>query len=82
MSARKASGKKLGRITGKRGSLNQKCVEQSEKIDFLLKNGTPKRQIAELLGISSGTLYRYLVYTDRFVPQKRHSEKWENGIYQ
>ncbi len=82
LAARKASGKKLGRITGKRGSLNQKCVEQSEKIDFLLKNGTPKRRIAELLGISSGTLYRYLVYTNRFVPKKRHSEKWENGIYQ
>jgi len=82
LAARKASGKKLGRIPGKRGSLNQKCVEQSLRIDFLLKNGTPKRRIAELLGISSGTLYRYLVYTERFVPKKRHSEKWKNGIYQ
>lgn len=82
LAARKASGKKLGRISGKRGSLNKKCVEQSEKIDSLLKNGTPKRRIAELLEISASTLYRYLAYTGKFVPKKRNSEKWKNGIYQ
>lgn len=82
LAARKAAGKKLGRAAGKRGGLNKKCVAQSEKIDFLIKDGIPKCRIAKLIGISTGTLYRYLAYTDRFVPKKRRSKKWSNGIYQ
>ena len=81
LAARKASGKKLGRIPGKRGSLNQKCVAQSKKINSLLAKGTPKCRIAREIGISSGTLYRYLAYTGKFIPEKRLSEKWKTGIY-
>lgn len=82
LAARKAAGKKLGRAAGKRGGLNKKCVAQSEKIDSLIKDGISKCRIAKLIGISAGTLYRYLAYTDRFVPKKRRSKKWSNGIYQ
>lgn len=82
LAARKAAGKKLGRAAGKRGGLNKKCVAQSEKIDSLIKDGIPKCRIAKLIGISASTLYRYLAYTDRFVPKKRRSKKWSNGIYQ
>lgn len=64
LAARKAAGKKLGRAAGKRGDLNKKCVAQSEKIDSLIKDGIPKCRIAKLIGISAGTLYRYLAYTD------------------
>lgn len=82
LAARKASGKHLGRIAGKRGVLNKKCAAQSEKIDKLLKSGTSKQKIARTLGVSPGTLYRFLVYTGRFVPKNRNSKKWQNGIYQ
>lgn len=82
LAARKANGKHLGRIAGKRGSLNRICSEQSVKIDFMLKNGVSKQEIARKIGVSAGTLYRFLVYTERFTPKKRKSEKWRNGIYQ
>lgn len=82
LAARKASGKKLGRTAGKRGRLNQKCVSQCKKIEDLLSSGVPKRRIAREVGVSSGTLYRYLAYTNRFTPKSRRSAKWKNGIYQ
>lgn len=82
LAARKAAGKKLGRYGGKRGVLNPKCAEQSQKIDELLESGLSKRKIARSIGVSSGTLYRYLVYTGRFIPKNRNSAKWQNGIYQ
>lgn len=82
LAARKANGKHLGRIAGKRGKLNRICSEQNEKIDFMLKNGVSKQEIARKIGVSAGTLYRFLVYTERFTPKKRKSEKWRNGIYQ
>ena len=81
LAARKASGKKLGRIPGKRGRLNQKCVSQSKKINSLLAAGTPKCRIAHEIGVSAGTFYRYLVYTGKFIPENRRSEKWKSGIY-
>lgn len=82
LAARKAAGKKLGRIAGKRGKLNEKCVFKDKKIEDLLKNGISKRQIAREVGVSAGTLYRYLAYTNRFTPKARRSAKWKNGIYQ
>ena len=82
LAARKAAGKHLGRTVGKRGILNRKCDLQSSKIDTLLKNGIPKQKIALTVGVSAGTLYRYLVYTGRFKPKNRGGEKWKNGIYQ
>lgn len=82
LAARKASGKHLGRIAGKRGSLNKKCLAQSDYINFLLQKGTAKRKIARAIGVSSGTLYRFLVYTERFTPKNRTSKKWQSGIYQ
>lgn len=82
LAARKASGKKLGRIPGKRGILNQKCASQEKKIENMLKNGKAKKQIAREVGVSAGTLYRYLAYTGRFSPKSRNSAKWKNGIYQ
>ena len=82
LAARKASGKHLGRKKGIRGELNQKCESQSLKIDSLLKNGISKQKIAREVGVSAGTLYRYLAYTGRFKPKNRSGEKWKNGIYQ
>ena len=82
LAARKADGVHLGRKAGKRGTLNKKCDSQSSKIDTLLKNGISKQKIARSLGVSAGTLYRYLAYTGRFKPKNRSGEKWKNGIYQ
>ncbi len=82
LAARKAAGKHLGRTKGKRGRLNQKCSAKSHEIDRLLKNGTPKQKIARTVGVSAGTLYRFLTYTNRFTPVRRTGRKWQNGIYQ
>lgn len=82
LAARKAVGKRLGRKAGKRGALNQKCESQKVKIDSLLKSGASKQKIAREVGVSAGTLYRYLVYTERFKPKNRSGKKWKNGIYQ
>lgn len=82
LAARKAAGKKLGRYGGKRGGLNPKCAAQSQKIDALLESGVSKRKIARIIGISTGTLYRFLTYTNKFSPKNRNSAKWKNGIYQ
>lgn len=82
LAARKAAGVKLGRYRGRRGGLNPKCEGQSRRIDELLDCGVSKRKIAMEIGVSAGTLYRYLAYTGKFIPKNRTSAKWRRGIYQ
>lgn len=82
LAARKAAGKHLGRIKGRRGQLNKKCVSRINEIDVSLKNGISKQKIARSVGVSAGTLYRFLVYTGRYSPKTRNSKKWNRGIYQ
>ncbi len=82
LAARKAEGKHLGRTKGRRGQLNKKCVSKIKEIDSLLKTGIAKQKIARLVGVSAGTFYRFLVYTGRYSPKTRNSQKWKCGIYQ
>jgi len=82
LARRKAIGIKLGRKPGVRGKLNKTCCENEAEIEKMLEKGTAKVKIARKLGISTGTLYRFLVYTGKYMPSDRTSEKWKKGIYQ
>lgn len=56
----KASGRQLGR---KRGSKNKKHIldGKEKKITALLNNGTAKTKIAKLMGVSTRTIYNFLL---------------------
>ncbi len=62
LSRLKAEGRHLGHRPGQRCRLNPICREHHVWIDQRLKENYPKRKIARELGISPGTLYRYLTY--------------------
>lgn len=55
----KASGKKLGRPVGAR-SRALKLSKNRNKISKLLAKGVSKNQIAKIMKVSKGTLYKYL----------------------
>lgn len=62
LSRLKAEGRQLGHKPGQRCRLNPICQEHHVWIEQQLKENYPKRRIARDLGISPGTLYRYLEY--------------------
>lgn len=82
LARKKAEGITLGRKAGVRGKLNVMCIKNAALIQKLLTDKVSKSKIASLLGISKSTLYRYLVYTGKYIPKKKNSKKWERGIYQ
>lgn len=82
LARKKAEGIILGRRPGFRGNLNKICLNNNYMIIKLLNENVSKSQIAKRLGISKGTLYRYLVYKGFYVPKMKTGKKWERGIYQ
>lgn len=82
LARKKAEGAVLGRPKGKRCRLNPKCVSKHLWITEQLEKGIAKQTIAKKLKISITTLYRYLIYTDYFVPINCQRKDWkENRIY-
>lgn len=82
LARKKAEGGILGRLKGKRCRLNPKCASKHSWILEQLEKEIPKQKIAKKLKISKATLYRYLIYTDLFVPANCRRNTWaERGIY-
>lgn len=82
LARKRAEGVTLGRPQGKRCRLNPKCVSKHSWIIGQLERGTAKQTIAKKLKISVATLYRYLIYTDYFIPVNCQREDWkERRIY-
>lgn len=78
----KSQGVILGARAGVRRRLNPKCAAKHDWIVSKLKEGVEKNTIAKKLKISPTTLYRYLVYTNQFVPVNCKKKDWvENGIF-
>lgn len=76
---KKADGVILGRRKGSKNSLpNKKCLQNTEKINGLLKKGCSLSKIANKLKISRGTLYRYLLRTNNELFIIRQKEAWTN----
>lgn len=72
----------MGHRRGFRCRLNPKCVEKHEYIVKELDKGAEKANIAKKLKVSKGTLYRYMVYTGLFTPEKCNQRGWiEHGVY-
>lgn len=64
LNRKRAEGVILGRRKGcKNKTLNKKCIENQEKINLLLENGTKIAKIARTIKVARGTLYRYLLIT-------------------
>ena len=57
LALRKANGQKLGRIPGSKNK-HYKLDNKLDLLELLLKNNTPKTQIAKKLGVSIPTLYQ------------------------
>ena len=75
----KSLGKKLGRTYGTRCRLNPKCESMSAEIADMMAAGVGKNIIADKVGVSKATLYRYLVYKGIFDTK---CEKFlETGIF-
>lgn len=80
LSRLKQEGKKLGRRLGTRNSkLNAKCIQNHEIIEHVISSGGCLSALANEVGISKGTLYRYLAYSGLRIPRASHN--WERGIY-
>lgn len=78
----KSEGKILGRKSGSRNkTLNLICTENHDFILTALESGISIPYIAKELGISKGTLYRYLAYTGLRYPTNIQTSRWERGIY-
>ena len=77
LARKKSEGKILGRPKGIRCRLNPKCVSKHLWIISQLEAGTAKQKIAKKLKISATTLYRYLIYTDCFIPTNCQREDWK-----
>ena len=53
-----------------------------KELYYEVEKEIPKQKIAKKLKISKATLYRYLIYTDLFVPANCRRNTWaERGIY-
>ena len=82
LAMRKANGVKLGRKSGSRNiRLNHICTKNHDFIISQLQNKMSIPQIAKILGVSKGTLYRYLAYTKVLLPTEKENNTWERGIY-
>lgn len=82
LALRKAQGVKLGRKIGSRNILlNKICLENHSLIISQIHNEVSIPKIANILGISKGTLYRYLAYTSIRLPQNKENDTWKRGIY-
>ncbi len=82
LARRRAEGVRLGRPLGRRSSrLNAKCVAQHDTIVRLLEQKTPIVRIAKRVGVSHGTMYRYLAYSKLREPCGCTGAKWARGIY-
>ena len=82
LARKKAEGVVLGRKKGERCRLNPICSKKHEWIVRQLNHGVAKTIIAKKLKISISTLYRYLVYTSLFVPEKCQRKCWKGrGIF-
>ncbi|MBR5609360.1 MAG: master DNA invertase Mpi family serine-type recombinase [Elusimicrobiaceae bacterium] len=78
----KNDGKQLGRRKGCRNyNLNHKCVNHHNYIMQQLKHHASIPNIARIINISKGTLYRYLAYTKIRLPTNKQNDSWERGIY-
>lgn len=79
---RKAEGVTLGRKIGSRNLLlNETCEKNHKKICTLLSEGKSVPSIAKIIGVSKGTLYRYLAYTEIKIPKNKANGSWQRGIY-
>ncbi|MBQ7969901.1 MAG: master DNA invertase Mpi family serine-type recombinase [Treponema sp.] len=82
LALRKAQGIKLGRKESTRNfALNQLCEDNKELILAQLYNGVSIPKIAQKIGITKGTLYRYLAYINIRIPIGKVNNTWERGIY-
>lgn len=82
LEVRKQNGAKLGRHSGDRCHLNRRCEKQDKYISESFANKVPKVQIAKSVGVSTSTLYRYLVYKGMFDPKNCNKKQWtEYGVY-
>lgn len=75
----RATGKKLGRAYGVRCRVNPKCEAMFIEINAMIAGGVEKSVIAEKVGVSKATLYRYLVYKGLFVTKSKKFR--ETGIF-
>lgn len=83
LARKKAEGVVLGRKPGRRNNaLNKNCTERHEYICQMLKENRPVAFIANQLGVSKGTLYRYLSYVGIHSPSPTKNTAWrERSIY-
>ncbi len=82
LKAKRAEGVVLGRKKGTRNvKLNKICAENHNFIKNKVKNEISVPKIAKMIGVSKGTLYRYLAYKELKIPKNKTNKKWERGIY-
>lgn len=75
-------GKEIGRAKGRRNKKhNQVCEKNHVKIVAAFNEGISIPQIATIIGVAKGTLYRYLAYTGIRLPIKSSNGRWDRGIY-
>lgn len=82
LARKKAEGAMWWHELGQRLRLNPKCAMHHDWIVKQLEVGTPKAVIARKLHVSICTLYRYLTYTELYVPKNCYRKCWiEHGIF-
>ena len=82
LARKKAEGVKLGHKKGERLRLNPKCEKRHDWIVSQLSRGIEKTMIAKRLKVSVSTLYRYLVYSELYIPKNCQQASWkEFGIF-
>ncbi len=79
----KSEGKTLGRTKGSRNkNLNIQCSDNLTHIKRCLASGRSIPRIATDIGVSKGTLYRFLAYAGLRTPTNKINGSWhEYGIY-
>ena len=82
LARKKAEGVVWWHEHGQRLRLNPKCAKHHEWIVAQLEVGTSKAIIARKLHVSICTLYRYLTYTELYIPKNCNRKCWiEHGIF-
>lgn len=76
LARKKSEGGKWWHDKGQRLRLNPKCVARHDWVVHQLTNGTAKKKIAKTLHISVATLYRYLIYTELYLPKNCQRDCW------